>query len=132
MVGTRSTRKTTSASRKISEEEKKKQIEHAKRIWAWVLKDEATKAKYLKKPRVSSKTRRLKKIKEKCPGERTEISEKFKAAVPSANKIQKMDYDGFLKLKKDINKHLAKVRAHAKRCNDNFNVPQPKKRKSTK
>ena len=47
----------------------------------------------------------------------------MKAAVPSANKISKLDYEDFLELKKDISKHLSKIRAHAKRCNSDFKVP---------
>lgn len=74
-----------------------------------------------KKKRAEAK--RKARVNAKCKSEPAEISAKFKAAVPSGSKISKMTYEDFLKVKTQINKHLSKVRAHAKRCNSNFKVP---------
>lgn len=48
------------------------------------------------------------------------LSTKFKAAVPSANKISNLDYDEFKEMKKVINRHVSAIRAHAKKCNPAF------------
>ncbi|AAR26954.1 FirrV-1-E5 [Feldmannia irregularis virus a] len=102
---------------------------HAKRI-ALITKPPSAKKRPIltaaakKKRAAKAKARRQARVKEKCPSERAEISEKFKAAVPSAHKIARLDYPGFVALKKEINQHVSKVRAHANRCNDNFVVPE--------
>lgn len=56
----------------------------------------------------------------RCKSDPKVLSDKFKAAVPSGHKISQLDYYDFLELKKDINKHVSKIRAHAKRCNKDF------------
>ena len=84
-----------------------------------------------RKPPMSTSTkkkreaaRRKKRADTRCQTDPKVLSDKFKAAVPSANKISKLDYYEFMELKKRINKHLSKIRAHAKRCNGNFNLPR--------
>jgi hypothetical protein len=68
--------------------------------------------------------RRKKKAIAKCQADPKVVSDKFKAAVPSATKISKLDYYDFLELKKSINKHLSKVRALNKKCNPDFILPR--------
>ncbi|CAN0507456.1 unnamed protein product [Ectocarpus sp. 12 AP-2014] len=92
---------------------------------------QARKMKYIeKKPRVSAATkkkreaaRRKVRVDAKCKSDPKVLSANFKAAVPSANKISKLNYSDFKKMKTAINKHISKIRAHAKRCNSNFKVP---------
>ncbi|AAK14568.1 unnamed protein product [Ectocarpus sp. 4 AP-2014] len=88
----------------------------------------ARKMKVIEKKRMSAATkkkrgaeRRKVRADAKCKSDPKVLSAKFKAAVPSAYKISHLDYYGFLDLKKMISKHLSKIRAHAKRCNKDFN-----------
>ncbi|CAM9180447.1 unnamed protein product [Ectocarpus sp. 12 AP-2014] len=83
-----------------------------------------------RKPRMSTAAkkkrevaRRKNRVNAKCKSEPKVLSDKFKAAIPSANKISQLDYEDFMELKKNISKHLSKIRAHAKRCNSDFEVP---------
>lgn len=86
-----------------------------------------------KKPRMSAAAkkrkelaRKKKRVADKCQSDPKVLSKKIKAAVPSANKISKLTYSEFVKLKKDIRVHLSQIRAHCKRCNANFKVPKKK------
>lgn len=83
-----------------------------------------------KKPAVDAATKKKRdvlkrkaRVEKKCKSDPEELSAKLKAAVPSANKISNLDYEDFLQVKKNISKHLSKIRAHAKRCNRDFKVP---------
>lgn len=83
-----------------------------------------------RKPRMSAATkkkradaRKKKKVAGKCTSDPKVLCKKFKAAVPSAHKISNLNYSEFQKMKRDISKHISKIRAHAKRCNSNFRVP---------
>lgn len=58
-----------------------------------------------------------------CKADPKVLSSKFKDLVPSSRKISKMTYSEFQKMKRDIAKHVSKIRAYAKRCNSNFRVP---------
>ena len=84
----------------------------------------------LKKPGLDAATkkkrnasRRKARVHDKCKSDPKVLSDNLKSAVPSANKISNLDYDDFMELKKTISKHLSKIRAHAKRCNEDFVVP---------
>ncbi|CAM9137988.1 unnamed protein product [Ectocarpus sp. 8 AP-2014] len=74
-----------------------------------------------------AKARRELRIDVKCKSDPKILSAKFKAAVPSAHKITQLNYSEFQKMKKKIMSHISIVRAHAKRCNTNFKVPEKKK-----
>ncbi|AAR26952.1 FirrV-1-E3 [Feldmannia irregularis virus a] len=85
--------------------------------------------KLLTKPRLSAeekKKRAKARATKACTLERMELSERLKALVPSANRLSHLNHAGFVKLKKDVNNILSKIRAHCKRCNSNFVVPPPK------
>lgn len=56
----------------------------------------------------------------KCKSDPKVLSAHLHAAVPSAHKISQLDYYDFIKMKKDVNKHVSKIRAYAKRCNSDF------------
>ncbi|CAN0244976.1 unnamed protein product [Ectocarpus sp. 6 AP-2014] len=80
-----------------------------------------------RKPRMSAATKKKKaadnrkrRAGARCKSDPKVLSDKFKAAVPSAHKISQLDYYDFLELKKEISKHVSKIRAHAKRCNPDF------------
>lgn len=80
-----------------------------------------------RKPRKSAATKKKKAVDRRksrtdarCKSDPKVLNAKFKAAVPSAHKISQLDYYDFVELKKDINKHVSKIRAHAKRCNKDF------------
>lgn len=77
---------------------------------AQLKKKEQTRARAMKllekKPRVSASKRkemnaakRRARVQKKCKTDPAILSDKFKAAVPSARKIANMDYDDFLEMK---------------------------------
>ena len=80
-----------------------------------------------RKPRMSAATKkkraadkRKRRTDVRCKSDPRVLSDNFKAAVPSAHKISQLDYYGFLEVKKEMNKHVSKIRAHAKRCHPDF------------